>query len=328
MKLNFCGTRKMIAGLACMASLLAATVSSYAADYPNRPVRLLIGFAAGGSSDVVLRILGEHLSNQFGQPFVVDNRPGAGGNIAGEALVNSKPDGYTFMLSGTSYAVGDSMYRKLPYNFLRDATPVAMLTEGPNMMLVSNSLPVKNVQEFIDYCKANPGKLSFASSGSGTSLHMSGELFKAMTKCDMEHIPYRASGQMIPDLISGQVQVIFNNLPSSIVQVQAGKVRGLAVTAAKRWPGLPDMPAISETVPGYEAMSFYSISGPKGLPPEIVETINQGFNKALTDPKVVARLNEFGLNPRPMSKEEFAKYYADQTEKWKKVVEFSGAYID
>lgn len=297
------------------------------AQYPERPVSLLIGYAAGGSSDTVLRLVGASLSKHFSQQFVVENRPGAGGTIAAQQLIRSKPDGYTLLQGGTSYVVADWL-KKLPYNFLRDTTPVAMLIEGANVMLVSKALPVNNVEEFIDYCRKHPGKISFASSGSGTSLHMSGELFKAMAKCEMVHVPYRTSGQMIPDLISNEVQVIFNNLPASIPQIEAGNVRGLGVTSAKRWPLLPNMPAIAETLPGFEAMSFYGISAPKNTPVEIVETVNRAIRKVLTDPDVVTRLKDLGVMPHPMTKEEYAKYFTKQSEKWRKVVEFSGAVND
>src|SRR6201987_3781192 len=223
-----------------------------AADSPNRPVRWLIGFSAGGPVDVVARIMSQWLSEHFGQQFVVENRAGSGGNIATEAAIGSVPDGYTLLFSGANNAISASLYKHLAFDFMRDTVPVAMFTEVPNLMVISNAMPVKTVQEFIDYCKANPGKIFFASSGNGTTVHMSGELFKAMTKCDMVHVAYRGSALAMPDLISNKGQLIFDNLPTALAQARGGSVRALGVTSAQRWPGLADMPAVAETVPGYE----------------------------------------------------------------------------
>ena len=239
--------RAAIAGLACFASLAAGTAPSAAADYPSRPVHWLIGFAAGGPVDIVARIMSQWLSDRFGQQFIVENRAGSGGNLAAAAAVTSPPDGYTLLFVAPNNAISTSLYKKLPYDFLRDTVPVASIMQLTNMLVVSNAMPVKSVQEFIDYCKANPGKISFASSGNGTSVHMSAELFKAMTKCDMVHVPYRGSALAIPDIISNKVQLIFDNLPTALEQSRGGSVRALGVTSPQRWPGVPDVPAIAET---------------------------------------------------------------------------------
>lgn len=312
-------------GLLCC---LASIASSSAADYPNRPVRWMIGFAAGGPVDIVARIMSQWLSDHFGQQFVVENRTGSGGNIAAAAAINAPADGYTLLFVAPNNAISTSLYKKLPYDFLRDTTPVASIMQLTNMLVVSNAMPVKTVQEFIDYCKANPGKITYASSGYGTSVHMSAELFKAMTKCDMQHVPYRGSAIAFPDIISNKVQLIFDNLPSALEQSRGGSVRALGVTSPQRWPSVPDVPAIAETVPGFESVGFYGISAPKGTPPEIVELLNKAVGEALKDPKLVARLAEVGGIPKPMTPAEFGKLVADETEKWRKVVEFAGVSVD
>ena len=311
------------------ASLLAASPApSRAGDYPDHPVRFINGFAAGGPVDTVARIMAQTLSDRLGQQFVVENRPGSGGNIATAAGISSPPDGYTVMFTGSNNAISASLYKHLPFDFMRDTVPVAMFTEVPNMMIVSNAMPVKTVQEFIDYCKANPGKISFASSGNGTTVHMSAEYFKALTKCDMLHVPYRGSALAMPDVISNKVQLIFDNLPTAAEQARGGTVRALGVTSAKRWPSVPDVPAIAETVPGYEATVFYGMSAPKGTPSEIVATLNKAINEALKDPKLVARFAEIGGVPTPMTPEAYGEHIAAETGKWRKVVEFAGASVD
>src|SRR5260370_41657723 len=250
--------------LVCLASLAAGTAPSSAADYPNRPVRWLIGFAAGGPVDILARIMSQWLSEHFGQQFVVENRAGSGGNLAAAAAVNSTPDGYTLLFVAPNNAISTSLYKHLSYDFIRDTVPVASIMQLTNMLVVSNAMPVKTVAEFIDYCKANPGKVSFASSGYGTSVHMSAELFKAMTKIDMVHVPYRGSAIAFPDIISNKVQLIFDNLPSALEQSRAVTVRALSVTSPQRSPGLPDIPAIAETVPGFESVGFDGIFAPDG----------------------------------------------------------------
>jgi len=320
--------RAFMFGLMCLLSLAAGVAPSSAADYPNRPVHWLIGFAAGGPVDIVARIMSQWLSDRFGQQFIVENRTGSGGNIAAAAAISSPPDGYTLLFVAPNNAISTSLYKKLPFDFIRDTVPVASIMQLTNMLVVSNAMPVKTVQEFIDYCKANPGKVSYASSGNGTSVHMSAELFKAMTKIDMVHVPYRGSALAFPDIISDKVQLIFDNLPSALEQARGGSVRALGVTSPQRWPSVPDVPAIAETVPGFESVGFYGISAPKGTPPEIVEILNKAVGEALKDPKLVARLAEIGGIPKPMTPAEFGKLVSDETEKWRKVVEFAGVSVD
>jgi tripartite-type tricarboxylate transporter receptor subunit TctC len=320
--------RVAVFGLVGLASLAAGTAPSSAADYPNRPVRWLIGFAAGGPVDIVARIMSQWLSEHFGQQFVVENRTGSGGNLAAAAAINSTPDGYTLLFVAPNNAISTSLYKHLTYDFIRDTVPVASIMQLTNMLVVSNAMPVKTVQEFIDYCKANPGKVSYASSGYGTSVHMSAELFKAMTKIEMVHVPYRGSAIAFPDIISNKVQLIFDNLPSALEQSRAGTVRALGVTSPQRWPGVPDIPAIAETVPGFESVGFYGISAPKGTPPEIVDILNKAVGEALKDPKLVEKLTAIGGIPKPMTPAEFGRLIADETEKWRKVVEFAGVSVD
>jgi tripartite-type tricarboxylate transporter receptor subunit TctC len=320
--------RAVFTGLICLFSLAGGAAPISAADYPNRPVRWLIGFAAGGPVDVVARIMAQWLSEHLGQQFVVENRTGSGGNIAAAAAINSPPDGYTILFVAPNNAISTSLYKHLTYDFIRDTVPVASIMQLTNMLVVSNGMPVKSVKELIDYCKANPGKISYASSGNGTSVHMSAELFKAMTGCNMVHVPYRGSAIAFPDIISNKVQLIFDNLPSGLEQSRAGTVRALGVTSPQRWPGLPDVPAIAETVPGFESVGFYGISAPKGTPPEIVEILNKAVGEALKDPKVAERLTTVGGIPKPMTPAEFGKLVADETEKWRKVVEFAGVSVD
>jgi tripartite-type tricarboxylate transporter receptor subunit TctC len=319
--------RAVIVGLIGLLSLAAGTPAS-AADYPNRPVRWMIGFAAGGPVDIVARIMSQWLSEHLGQQFVVENRAGSGGNIAAAAAINSPPDGYTILFVAPNNAISTSLYKHLSYDFLRDTVPVASIMQLTNMLVISKDMPVKNVREFIEYCKANPGKVSYASSGYGTSVHMSGELFKSMTGCNMLHVPYRGSAIAYPDIISNKVQLIFDNLPGALAQVRAGNLRALGVTSRERWPGFPDTPAIAETVTDFEAVGFYGISAPKGTPPEIVDKLNRAVGEALKDPKVIEQLITAGGIPKPMTPAEFGKLVADETEKWRKVVEFAGVSVD
>jgi tripartite-type tricarboxylate transporter receptor subunit TctC len=320
--------RAAVTSLVCLLGLATGVAPAASADYPNRPVRWLIGFTAGGPVDTVARIMSQWLSERLGQQFVVENRAGSGGNIAAAAAINSAPDGYTLLFVAPNNAISTSLYKKLPYDFIRDTVPVASIMQLTNMLVVAKDMPVKTVQEFIDYCKANPGKVSYASSGNGTSVHMSAELFKAMTKIDMIHVPYRGSSAAFPDIISNKVQLIFDNLPSALEQSRGGTVRALGVTSPQRWPGVPDVPAIAETVPGFESVGFYGISAPKGTPPEIIEILNKAVGEALKDPKLVARLADVGGIPKPMTPAEFGKLVSDETEKWRKVVEFAGVSVD
>jgi tripartite-type tricarboxylate transporter receptor subunit TctC len=320
--------RSAAAGAVFLLALLAGAAPSQAAGYPDHPVHWLIGFTPGGPVDTVARIMAQWLSDHFGQQFIVENRAGSGGNIATAAAIAAPPDGYTLLFSGANNAISASLYKKLPFDFARDTTPVASFMQVPNLLVVSNAMPVKNVREFLDYCMANPGKISFASSGNGTSVHMSAELFKAMTKCDMVHVPYRGSALAFPDIISNKVQLIFDNLPSALEQARGGSVRALAVTSPQRWPSVPDIPAIAETVPGYESSTFYGMSAPKDTPPEIVDTLNKAVNEALKDPKLVARLADIGGVPKPMTPAGYGKFIAEETEKWRKVVAFAGVSVD
>jgi tripartite-type tricarboxylate transporter receptor subunit TctC len=320
--------RALLSQLACLAILAAGFTPAGAADYPNRPVRWLIGFAAGGPVDLVARIMSQWLSEHFGQQFVVENRAGSGGNLAAATAINSPPDGYTLLFVAPNNAISTSLYKHLSYDFIRDTVPVASIMQLTNMLVVSNAMPVRTVQELIDYCKANPGKVSYASSGYGTSVHMSAELFKAMTGTDMVHVPYRGSAIAFPDIISNKVQLIFDNLPTALEQSRAGTVRALGVTSPRRWPGVPDVPAIAETVPGFESVGFYGISAPKGTPPEIVDILNKAVGEALQDPRLVARLGEIGGIPKPTTPAQFGKLIADETEKWRKVVAFAGVSVE
>src|SRR5579871_5257473 len=319
--------RGAIIGLVGLLGLAAALPAS-AADYPNRPVRWLIGFAAGGPVDVTARLMAQSLSDRLGQQFVVENRAGSGGNIAAATAINSPPDGNTLLFVAPNNAISTSLYKHQSFDFVRDTVPVASIMQLTNMLVVSKDMPVKTVKEFIDYCKANPGKVSYASSGYGTSVHMSGELFKAMTKCEMVHVPYRGSAMAYPDIISNKVQLIFDNLPGALEQARGGSVRALGVTSKERWPGVTEVPAIAETVPGFEALVFYGMAAPKGTPPEIVEILNKAVNEALKDPKLSARLSDLGGLPKPMTPAEFGKFMVDETEKWRKVVDFAGVSVD
>ena len=313
--------------LACLAGAMLAP-PAVAQDYPSRPIHFIVGFAAGGPNDIVARILGEWLSRHMGQQWVIENRAGSGGMLAAGSVVNSAPDGYTVMFVAPNNAIGESLYKKLPFNFIRDTVPVAGTLRLANLMVVPPDFPAKTVAEFIAHAKANPGKLNFASSGNGTSVHMSGELFKLMAGIDIVHVPYRGSSAAYPDLMSGKVHVLFDNLPGSINFAREGKLKALGVTTAQRWPSTPDIPAISETIKDYEASVWYGISAPKGTPPEAVDKLNKAVNAALADPAMVKRFAELGAVPMPMSPQEFGKLVADETAKWRKVVEFAGVSVD
>jgi tripartite-type tricarboxylate transporter receptor subunit TctC len=301
----------------------ALVAPAFAADkYPSRPIRLISGFAAGGAVDITARVMADWLSGDLGQQVVVEDRGGSGGNIGAQAMITSPPDGYTILFDAPNNAISASLYKKLPFDFIRDTVPVAGIMRLTNIMVIPTSLPFKTVADFIAYGKANPGKLSFASSGNGTSVHMSGELFKAMTGIDMVHVPYRGSAGAYPDLMTEKVHVLFDNLPGSIEFVRSGQLRALGVTVAQRWPALPDIPTIAETLPGYEASIWYGISAPKGTPADIVAILNKSVAAGLADPKVKGKLAELGGIPMPMSPAEFGKLVADETEKWAKVVKF------
>jgi tripartite-type tricarboxylate transporter receptor subunit TctC len=320
--------RKFLHLAAGSGALPVLSRTARAQAYPSRPVHIIVPFAAAGPNDIVARVVAQWMSEHLGQPFVIENRPGAGTNIGTEMVVHAPPDGYTVLVVSSSHAINATLYDKLSFSFIRDIAPVASIMRVPNVMLVNPSFPARSVREFIDYGKANPGKLNFGSSGIGASNHMSGELFKVMTGINMQHVPYRGSAPALQDLLTNRVQVIFDNLPGSISHIKAGTLRALGVTAGKRSTALPDVPTIGETVPGYEAVVWYGIVAPKGTPPEIVATLNKAVNEVLADPKLKARLAELGGEPMPMTPAQFGKLIADETEKWAKVVKFSGAKAD
>jgi tripartite-type tricarboxylate transporter receptor subunit TctC len=317
--------RKFLHLAAGAAALPAIPHVARAQAYPSRPVRVVVGFAAGGGQDVLARLLGQWLSERLGQSFVVENRPGAGGNIGAEAVVRAAPDGYTLLVIGPPNAINATLYDNLNFNFIRDIAPVAGVSRMPNVMEVNPSFPAKTVPEFIAYAKANPGKINMATGGNGTSNHVSGELFKMMTGINMVHVPYRGGGPALTDLISGQVQVMFDNLNSSIEHIRAGKLRPLAVTTVTRSEALPDVPTVDDFVPGYEASVVSGIGAPRNAPIEIIDRLNKEISAALADPKLKARLADLGCVPMPMTPADFGQLMVEETEKWAKVVKFSGA---
>jgi len=296
--------------------------------YPSRPVRLIIGYTPGGSADLTARLMGQWLSEKLGQSFVIENRPGGGTNIATEAALRSPPDGYTLLLVAPANAINATLYDKLNFNFIKEVEPVAGLIRFPNVVVVNPSVPVKTIPELIAYAKANPGKLNMASSGNGSTIQMSGELFKMLTGINMVHVPYRGGAPALTDLIAGQVQVMFDNLPTCAEHVKSGKLRGLAVTSTARSEVLPDLPTVADFLPGYEASAWYGIGAPKGTPAEIVDRLNKTVNEILADPKVKAKFSEYGAILLPGSAADFGKLLADETEKWGKVVKFAGAKVD
>jgi len=293
--------------------------------YPSHSVKWVVPYPPGGTTDVIARIVAGWLSDKLGQPFLIENKPGGGNNIGVDFVVKSPPDGYTMLLVNPANGINTTLYKNLPFNFLTDIAPVAGIVRTPNVMEVTTSLPVRTVAEFIDYCKKNPGKINMASSGSGTSVHMSGELFKSMTGCEMTHVPYKGAGPALTDLIAGQVHVMFDNLPSSIGFIKGGKLRALAVTSTTRDPSLPDTPVLADTVHGYEATAWFGIGMPKGAPREAIDRVNAEVNRALSDPKMLERLAELGGKPIKGTPEDFGKVIAAETAKWAKVVIFSGA---
>ena len=308
-------------------ALPAVSRGALAQAYPSRPVRVVIGYPPGGSADITARLMTQWLSERLGQSFIVESRPGGGTNIATEAVINAPPDGYTLLLVAPANAINATLYEKLNHNFLRDIVPVAGLIRFPNVVVVNPDVPVKTIPELIAYAKANPGKLNMASSGNGSTIHMSGELFKMMTGVNMIHVPYRGGALALTDMIGGQVQVMFDNIPTAMEFVRSGKLRGLAVTGASRSETLPDLPTVADFLPGYEATSWYGLGAPKGTPNEIIEKLNREVNAILAEPKTKARFLELGASMLPGSASDFGKLVADETEKWGKVVKFSGAKV-
>jgi tripartite-type tricarboxylate transporter receptor subunit TctC len=316
--------RKFLHLAAGAAVLPAVSHIARAQAWPTRPVRIMVGLAPGGSTDILARLIGQWLSERLGQPFVIENRPGGGSNIATEVVVQATADGYTLLMVGPSSAVNATLYDKLNFVFLRDIAPVASFFRGPTLLVVNPSVPAKSVPELIAYAKANPGKLNFASAGIGSGPHMSGELFKMMAGVDMVPVHYRGSGPAFTDLLGGQVQVYFPGTASSIAYIRAGKLRALAVTAATRSDALPDIPTVGEFVPGYETSTWFGLGAPKATPAEIVDKLNKEVNAALDDPKMKARIADLGGSPFPGSPAAFGKHLADETEKWGKVIRFAG----
>ena len=311
-------------GLAGLPMIRAAA----AADYPTRTVRWVVGYPAGGSTDITARIVGHYLSEKLGQQFVVENKPGAGNNIATEMVIRSAPDGYTLYLVNPANAVNTSLYPKLAFNFLTDMTPVGGIMRVPNVMTVHPSIPAKSVPEFIAYAKANPNKINWATSGNGTSVHLSGEMFKMMTGVEFQHVPYRGSAPAITDLLAGTVHVIFDNMPSILPHIKAGKLNALAVTTAKRSDALPDTPTVAETVKDYEASAFFGMGVPKGTPPEVIAKLNQAINAALADEKIKKQLADLGGMLIPGTPDDFGKVVASETAKWAHVVKTAGVKLE
>ena len=306
-------------------ALPALTRIAAAQSYPNRPVRMIVPFGPGGGTDIVARLIGQWLSERLGQQFVIENRPGAGGNLGTEAVVRAVPDGYTLALIGAPSAINATLYQNLSFNFVRDIAPVAIIVRFPNVMVVNPSVPAKSVAEFIAFAKANPGKLNMSSPGNGSTPHVTGELFKMMTGVDMVHVPYRSVAAGMTDMLSGQVQVTFGTTASTIEYVRAGTLRGLAVTTATRAEALPDLPTIAETVPGYEASAWFGMGAPKDTSADIVNKLNADINACLADPKLRARIADLGGVAVTGTPADFAKLITEETEKWGKVVKFSGA---
>ncbi len=316
----------LLLGLSCLLPVTAG--GAQAAGYPDHPVRIIVGYPPGGSTDISARLFGQWLGEKLHQQFIVENKPGAGNNLGTEIAIKSAPDGYTLYLANPANTVNASLYKNLRFNFLKDTVPVGGFIRVPNVMEVNPEVPAKTVAEFIAYVKANPDKINIASSGTGTSIHLSGELFKMMTGTKMTHVPYKGSAPMLTDLLAGQVQVTFDNLPSSIGHIKAGKLRALAVTTATRSPELPDVPTVAETVPGYEASAFFGLVAPKGTPPEVVNVLNKEINEALKDPGMQAKLKQLGGAPIPGSPADFGKLLADETAKWEKVVHAANLSVE
>jgi tripartite-type tricarboxylate transporter receptor subunit TctC len=296
-----------------------------AQSYPSRPVRLIVGFPAGGSADIVARLIGQSLSERLGQPFIIENRPGAGSNIGTETVVRAPPDGYTLLMVSAANVTNATLYDNLNFNFIRDIAPVAFMDRVANVLEVNPSVPAKTVPEFIAYAKANPGKINMASGGTGSSQHVAGELFKMMAGVDLVHVPYRGVAPALTDLLAGQVQVLFDTVPASLPHIRAGKLRALAVTTAARSEALPDVPTVGDFVPGYEASSIHGIGAPRNTPADIIDRLNKEVNAALADPKFQARIADLGGIVAVGSPADFGKIIAEETEKWAKVVKFSGA---
>jgi tripartite-type tricarboxylate transporter receptor subunit TctC len=318
--------QRLITGLALACCALAATAAGE--DYPNKPIKWIVPYPPGGSTDLVARLMGAYLSQHLGQQVIIENRAGGGNNIGTDIAVKSPPDGYTIFLVNPANAINATLYTKLPFVFLDDMVPVGGIIRVPNVMTVTKDFPANTVAEFIDYGRKHPDKINMASSGAGTSVHLSGEMFKFLTGISMKHIPYKGAGPAITDLVGGQVDVLFDNMPSIIGQIRAGKVRALGVTTAQRSPALPGVPAVGETVPGYEASAWFGASAPKGTPAYAIARLNKEFNAALADPAMRAKFADLGGMTIPGTPEQFWALHRAETEKWAKIVKFSGAKVD
>lgn len=316
-----------VSGLVLLCSAVALPAAAQS-DYPNRPVKWIVPYPPGGTTDLLARLMGQWLTQRLGQQVVIENRAGGGNNIGTEMSVKSPPDGYTVHLVNPANAINATLYPKLPFNFLEDMVPVGGIVRVPNVMTVTKNFPARTVAEFVEYGKKNPGKINMASSGSGTSVHLSGELFKYMSGVDMKHIPYKGAGPAITDLIPGQVDVLFDNMPSIIGHIRSGSLRALAVTSAQRSPALPDVPTVAETVPGYEASAWFGMAAPKGTPPAVIARLNREINAALADPGMRAKLADLGGVPIAGTPEQFWALHKAETEKWAKIVQFSGAKVE
>ncbi|MDO8981674.1 MAG: tripartite tricarboxylate transporter substrate binding protein [Afipia sp.] len=322
-------SRRAAIGLIAMGFTALVSMGGAAAqDYPTRPVRWVVGYPPGGATDILARLVGQRLSERLGQQFVIENKPGAGNNVGTESVVNAEPDGYTVLLVNPANGINASLYAKLSFNFIRDIAPVAGLARVPNVMVVPNDFPAKTVTEFIAYAKANPGKVNMASSGNGTSIHLSGELFKAMTGVEMLHVPYRGSAPAITDLLSGRVQVMFDNMPSAISHIRAGTLRALAVTTASRSAELPDVPTVGDSVKGYEASAWFGMGAPAKTPKPIIDKLNKEINAILAEPEMKKKIADMGGITLTGSPEDFGKIIASETDKWEKVVKFAGARVE
>src|SRR5262245_2254608 len=306
------------------AALPAVSRVAWAQAYPSRPVRLIVGFAAGGGYDIVARLIGQWLSERLGQSFVIENRPGAATNIATEAVVRAPPDGYTLLLIGSTNAVNATFYQRLNFNFISDIAPVSSITQQPQAMLANPSFPAKTIPEFIDYAKANPGKVNMSSPGVGSISHLAGELFKMMAGVNLVHVPFGGNSPALTALLGGQVDVSVASLPSSIEYIRTGKLRGLGVTTTKRAEALPDVPSVGEFVTGYDVTAWYGVGAPKGTPVDIIDKLNKDIDAGLADPKLKARLADFGGTPLGLSPADFGKFIAQETEKWGKVIRTAG----
>jgi tripartite-type tricarboxylate transporter receptor subunit TctC len=323
--MKFSMRRLAACAVACVALACVTGAARGADDYPSHPVRWLVGYPPGGSTDIVSRLIGQYLSEHMGQQFVIENKPGAGNNLATEMATKADPDGYTVFLVNPANAINATLYKNLTFNFIRDMAPVAGFIRVPNVMEVNPNVPANTVAEFISYAKANAGKVNMASAGVGTSTHLSGALFMMMTGTELVHVPYRGAAPALADLLGGQVQVLFDNLPSSIGHIKGGRLRALAVTTAKRSDALPDVPTVAETVPGFEASVFYGLAVPKDTPRPIIDKLNKAINAALADPAMQAKLAELGGASIAGTPEDFGKIIADETAKWAKVVTATGA---